>query len=338
MLLQSVRDLKIELARDVFAKLREDILERALKPKLGTFLRPSPMKRLALGIGRGRAPGEFWLAVRLQKNPLEASPQIVKNMVQKLTERAENEIDIRFIGRPRAQDDAAPASTELKKKARPLIIGCSVGHVAMTAGTLGLLARHRKTGHPVMLSNSHVLALGGKAKSGEPITQPGRRDGGGPNTLVGALLDSTPLKTDSHNQVDAAIAMIDDTIEFKANDVPGLGAFTIGAEDAIQPGVKVVKLGRTTGLRHGEIQAIELDDVGVDYDIGTLYFDNQIEIQGEPGLPFSADGDSGSLVLDEQMRAIAIVFAGEPRMNGGRGVSFANRLPTVMTMLDIIPL
>jgi len=41
--IQSVRDLKLELARDVFAPLVNDLLERARAPKLGTVPLPSPL-------------------------------------------------------------------------------------------------------------------------------------------------------------------------------------------------------------------------------------------------------------------------------------------------------
>ncbi len=333
MLLQSVRDLKIQLAQDVFGPLAQDLLERALKPKLGMTPRPSPLQRLALGIGRGRLPSDFSLAVRLQAR----SPDL-QRIVTRLSQETHGEIDVLFVGRPRAFSGDPPPES-LRKACRPLIVGCSVGHIAATAGTLGLLARHRKTGHPVMLSNAHILAPSGKAKSGEPVMQPGPIDGGGlPNTRVGALFDVIPLKADGPNQADAAIAMIDAAVAISDGVIPGLGTFAIGTDEAIRPGVAVVKLGRTTGIRRGEIRATELDDLGVDYDAGTLVFDNQMEIEGEPGSPFSDNGDSGSLVLDEGLRAIGLVFAGAPEGNDGRGLSYANHLPRIMTFLDLVSL
>lgn len=66
MLLQSVRDLKIQLAQKAFGPLPQGLSDRALKPKLGMAPRPSPLQRLAVGIGRGPLPGDFSLAVRLQ--------------------------------------------------------------------------------------------------------------------------------------------------------------------------------------------------------------------------------------------------------------------------------
>jgi hypothetical protein len=329
--IQSVRDLKLELAADVFAPIASELLERALRPRLRMVQRSSPLLRVALGIGKGATPGEFSLAVRLQTRS-----KALQAMVERLRERARGEIDVRFIGRLRPHDGVQALPVDLRKICRPLIIGCSVGHIATTAGTLGLIARHRKTGQAAMLSNSHVLAQSGQAKNGDPVTQPGPTDGGNAASVVAALIDSTTLNLDGPNQSDAAIAIIDSGVAYTPNTVPELGAFTIGSEDAILPGVKVAKVGRTTDLRRGEILATELDDVVVDYDIGTATFDHQIEIAGQANLPFSADGDGGSLVLDDQMRAIGLIFCGNPNANDGSGLSYANHLPRVMTALDVV--
>ena len=53
----------------------------------------------------------------------------------------------------------------------------------------------------------------------------------------------------------------------------------------------VHKVGRTTGVRHGRVTAIELDGITVEYDIGVISFDNQIEIEGAGTKSFSDSGD-----------------------------------------------
>jgi hypothetical protein len=334
MLLQSVRDLKLRIAEEVFRPLAEDLLERARRKKLGARERLSPLRRLSLGVGVGAKPGEFLLAVRLQSRS-----RALDALVERLRTLAHGEMDVSFIGVPRAQAVAPLTPKELKSTQRPLVVGCSVGHLATTAGTLGMFARHRKTGRVVMLSNSHVFGQSGAAKSGEPISQPGPRDGGGAATVVGALLDATVLRADAHQQADAAIALVDGAVEFAANAIQGVGALTLGDDDDVKPGVKVMKIGRTTGFRRGEVKTIELDDVGVLYDdLGTVVFDNQIEIHGEPGLPFSDGGDSGSIVFTDELRAIGLVFCGDPAGANGAGISFANYLPRVYAALDLTPL
>jgi hypothetical protein len=334
MKIESVRDLKLELAVDVFAPIAKEVLDRAMKPKLGAVLATSPLQRVALGIARGAAPGEFTIAVRLQ-----AKSALLQSFVDRIVAKAGREVDIGYIGRIRAFDDPAPGDpTALRGVCRPLVIGCSIAHIASTAGTLGLIARHRKTGRTVVLSNSHVFAQGGQAKVGDGVTQPGRLDGGQAGDHVAALLDFAPFKTPGSNQIDAAVALVDENIAMTPNQVAGLGAISVPADAPLLPGIKVAKLGRTTGLTRGEITATELDDVAVDYDTGTLVFDDQIEITGLPGVPFSDRGDSGSLVIDDQMRAIGLIFCGNPNAKDGAGLSYANHLPRVMTGLDLIPI
>ena len=330
MKIESVRALKLELAREVFAPLVKDVLDRTFQPRLGAVLAGSPLQRVALGI----APGEFSIAVRLQDQSA-----LLQAFVARIVERVGREVDIGFIGRLKAFDNPNPGDpTALRQVVRPLVSGCSIAHIASTAGTLGLIAQHRKTGQPVVLSNSHVLAQGGLAKIGDGISQPGPIDGGGVADRVGALLDFAPFKPAGGNIVDAAIALTDPTIPITPNFVPGLGIITVPADAPLLPGAKVTKLGRTTGLTHGEVTAIEVDDVAVDYDTGTLVFDDQIEITGVPGAPFSDAGDSGSLVIDEQLQAIGLVFCGSATAKDGAGLTYANHLSKVMSGLDLISL
>ena len=335
MKIESVRDLKLELAREVFAPLVRDALERVRAPRLGAMPASSPLQRVALGIARGSAPGEYAIAVRLQ----EQSP-LLQSFVARIVERVGREVDISFVGRLKAFDSINPADpASLRQLCRPLLIGCSLAHVAFTAGTLGLIAQHRKTGRAVIVSNSHVLAQGGLAKVGDAINQPGPIDGGGANDHVGALLDFAPFRPSGGNLVDAAIAVTDDTIAITPNFIAGLGAITVPTDDGatpLLPGAKVFKLGRTTGLTQGTVTAIEVDDIAVDYDTGPLVFDDQIEITGVPGTPFSDAGDSGSLVIDEQLRAIGLIFCGNAAAMDGAGLTFANHLPKVMSALDLV--
>ena len=54
--------------------------------------------------------------------------------------------------------------------------GNSIGHVDITAGTLGAIVTKGKSYY--LLSNSHVLAVSGTAKNGDSILYPGKADGG----------------------------------------------------------------------------------------------------------------------------------------------------------------
>jgi hypothetical protein len=90
------------------------------------------------------------------------------------------------------------------------------------------------------------------------------------------------------------------------------------------------------------VTAVEVDAVAVQYDAlsspqGVIRFDDQIEIQGASG-PFSAGGDSGSVIWRSRDRApLALLFAGSSTGGAqGGGVTFANPLATVLRTLDVV--
>jgi hypothetical protein len=98
----------------------------------------------------------------------------------------------------------------------PVPTGVSVGHPAITAGTIG--ARVKSANGVFVLSNNHVLANANQASTGDFILQPGSFDGG---TILGGddianLTDFEPIKfctvffiwliCDQTNTIDAAIA------------------------------------------------------------------------------------------------------------------------------------
>ena len=78
----------------------------------------------------------------------------------------------------------------------------------------------------------------------------------------------------------------------------------------IDEGETVYKVGRTTGATKGRVTAFDLDNVVVNYDLGNLRFDGQIEIEGTGTKPFSDGGDSGSLIVNSRFEAVALLFAG----------------------------
>jgi hypothetical protein len=105
----------------------------------------------------------------------------------------------------------------------------------------------------------------------------------------------------------------------------------------LDTGTAVAKLGRTTGLTRGQVTAFELDNVVVGYDLGNLRFDNQVEIEGAArDAPFSRGGDSGSLIVDADRRAVALLFAGsDVGGSNGQGLTFANPVRAVLDALEV---
>ena len=80
--------------------------------------------------------------------------------------------DVYEVGYLRAYDTP-------RDRFRPTIpSGVSIGHYAITAGTLGTIVTDRNTGEKLILSNNHVLANSNAGVKGDAILQPGPADGG----------------------------------------------------------------------------------------------------------------------------------------------------------------
>ncbi len=291
---------------------------------------PRLQRSVALGVARHR--GEYRLAVRVQRPSLLQSP-----LMDRLTSQAKGEVDVRLIGRldKRAKAKATPW---YQGNVRPLLIGASIGHVDVTAGTLGAFVR-RGSGTYV-LSNNHVLANEDLAKTGDWILQRAAFDGGKqPADRVARLRFSVKLKRTGRNFVDAALAAIEKGVE---HDAVTLRALVSGKDrmlaglgpDFVDEGETVHKIGRTTGATRGRVTAFDLDNVIVNYDAGNLRFDNQIEIEGTGSLPFSDGGDSGSMIVNADLKAVALLFAGgEVGGSNGMGLTYANPMHRVLADL-----
>ena len=210
---------------------------------------------------------------------------------------------------------------------RPVPIGVSTGHPAITAGTIG--CRVTDGTDVYALSNNHVYADCNYAKLNDPVLQPGRVDGGAVGTdptiidgdEIGTLSAFVEIIFDGTvNYVDAAIAL--STTDDLHNSTPlgdGYGIPSSTTEGALLD-LPVQKYGRTTGLTKGIISGVEAivnvgyGDVDGDGDDDVARFEDQIIILGERG-KFSRGGDSGSLIVtnNEGCNPVGLLFAG-----GGR--------------------
>lgn len=213
-----------------------------------------------------------------------------------------------------------------------LAIGGSVGHYAIPAGSIGGFPCDLVTGEErLILSNNHVLADENRASIGDRILQPGRHDGGLlPLDLVGFLLRFVPLSLTGRNRVDAAVARLATGVDVEGSLLHGLGSLRGIREEPIEEGDVVLKLGRTTGLTRGRIRAFEVDQLRVRYEMGTLIFDHQIEIEPLGPGPFSLAGDSGALIVDEELRAVGLLFAGNDQ-----DATYAHPIQEVLSALEI---
>jgi hypothetical protein len=189
----------------------------------------------------------------------------------------------------------------------------------------------------MMLSNNHVLANENRARRGDAVLQPGPFDGGvRPDDEVAALTRFVRLKKGKPNVVDCAVAAITEEVETKRRTLFKIGRLAGLGPDFLDEGATVAKVGRTTASTRGRVTAFELDNLVVEFDIGDLTFNNQIEIEGVGNGPFSDGGDSGSLIVNEAREAVALLFAGtELGGSNYQGLTYANPLRPVLDALDL---
>jgi hypothetical protein len=226
-----------------------------------------------------------------------------------------------------------------RMRLRPAPGGISVGHVSITAGTLGCLCvgnRTPRNSRLMILSNNHVLANSNAARIGDCIVQPGPADGGRCPADQIAILESFVRINFSGgiNYVDCATGWAwPDRVRRELMYLSGGRPvyFRVGSSP-IAPAINMVvgKTGRTTQLRQGRVTAIGVS-VNVNYGGGKVaHFRDQIAIRGLSG-DFSAGGDSGSLIWQwaTGLRPVGLLFA------GGGGTTFGNRITRVLSGLDI---
>jgi hypothetical protein len=224
--------------------------------------------------------------------------------------------------------------------ARPIPMGVSGGNIGLfeksggcCTGTLGSLVQNSTGTKRYILSNNHVLARTNKAPIGSKVVQPGLGDNScirDAADSVGNLSSFAPIRfsSGSSNTVDAAVAI---TSSSRASaDILNIGAIS-ETPVAAALDMAVQKMGRTTCRTFATVSGIDAS-IMVGYPgscrsgSGTALFINQILIDDDDG-PFSAGGDSGSLVVtdEECPRAVGLLFA------GGGTLTVANPIGSVLT-------
>lgn len=214
---------------------------------------------------------------------------------------------------------------------RPVPIGVSTGHPAISAGTLGCRVRDAEA-NVYALSNNHVYANQNEAAMGDDVLQPGTYDGGvSPDDYIGTLFDFEPVvfSTSAENLMDAAIALSTTELLGNATAPDGYG-LPQATTATVTLGSKVTKYGRTSGQTTGMVKGVNVI-VNVQYDAGVARFVKQILIRGGN---FSAGGDSGSLVvLDakgaDDRKPVGLLFA------GGNNFAVASPIDTVLARFNV---
>ncbi|NKY40897.1 peptidase S32, partial [Cellulomonas septica] len=229
-------------------------------------------------------------------------------------------------------------TTLMRGRVRPLAGGISIGPVdpvtiqgATSAelrsvnGTLGVVVVERHTGRALALTNWHVAAGDGLEDVGSRWVQPALADGAARGDQFGLLVRGTLT-----DRIDAAVVAIAPGAAWVPG-VVGIGAVT-GSAPAVDGSV-VRKHGRTTGLRTGRVVSTDFT-TSVDFGpgIGWRTLRDQIRVEPDEGQPsFSAGGDSGSVVVDEDGKVVGLLWAGE----GDGSFSVANPIAAVLSTLGV---
>jgi hypothetical protein len=227
---------------------------------------------------------------------------------------------------------------------RPIELGVSGGNIKSIiktkhtrgcfSGTLGSMVEDADE-NEYILSNNHVLADTNKAKPGQLILQPGLVDTAclrAKSNAVATFSSSVKIRFGGpNNQVDTALAaVVPGQVTPYIMFVGGI-ADTVVSEPTI--GMLVQKMGRTTCLTTGAVQALDTN-VTINYSEvpkkpRLANFINQILLTGSILTPtFGAAGDSGSLVVTQGdcPQAVALLFAGNTS-----GFIIANPITAVLS-------
>lgn len=187
---------------------------------------------------------------------------------------------------------------------------------AYSLGTLGAFCRERNGGTLGFLTNQHVGIQPGQ-KLFHPVPW---------GTLLGTTVRVIEYVEDqkwygplidepkTYVRVDCAFVRLDK--EFKTSDINpqlmGAGKLgpvkSISVDDMSIIGQKVLRVGRTTGLRRGTIVAFGYEFID-ERDL-TAYTD--LLIVGDNEIPFSTHGDSGSLIVtnDDHLNPVGLLWGG----------------------------
>jgi endonuclease G len=275
-------------------------LRRFIRTRGSGYLRDPNIT--SIGVGYKRVGGKATKDIAIQFTVAEkAQPEILASMdttpiPETITvEGVDVPTDVvQRVYKPDFRVVAQAQKSDRKKRVDPIQPGVSVGHVGVSAGTIGCLVYDISDGTPCVLSNWHVLN-GPTGKIGDEVVQPGVFDD---NQIERNRLGRL-VRSHLGHAGDCAIATIDgrqaDPEQFDLK-------VAINRLGEPQLGDKVIKSGRTTGVTHGIVRRVDTL-VKIDYDdpVGEQEI-GCFEIGVDPDAPapdgeISKGGDSGSAWL-----------------------------------------
>ncbi|MBR8836924.1 MAG: hypothetical protein DSM106950_23695 [Stigonema ocellatum SAG 48.90 = DSM 106950] len=328
--------MRLERVKELKERASKQVVEKLIRPYSSSPYRNETLPVFpSLGIHLSDKR-DYKLAVHIRD---ESDIDLIQPVLDTVPQ---GEVDIRITG------SVVPQSFGKQDHRRPLCVGVSISHFDPLAqtGTLGCFVRKCGQSELLILSNSHVLANINQAKIGDAIIQPAREDEGKEDTdQIGCLKEFVPLKHKENNFVDAALATVNNNYVENpsqlSNNISLRGFYDEqelnNAMDDCREFV-VSKVGRTTGVTWGKVIASEMDCIPLNYsnDLKGCIFNNIIAIEGNGDKAFSRRGDSGSIIVNQDGYAVALLFAGTEI--GGRnkcGLTYAIPIYKVLKELDI---
>lgn len=212
--------------------------------------------------------------------------------------------------------DFRQQAVALRQRLASVHAGASIGtRDPDSTGTAGLVVQDA-SGAPLLLGNAHVLNTRNSTATAE-VLQPGPADIDGGGDPIGALHRSMKLRQTHCNYLDAAVVRLDSAPSGYVPEVLAVQGYC----NNYGVGTCAVKVGRTTGVVRGRVQATDADllvsftlDGKLDGKERRLLFVNQTVFEAtgaETDDPNIQDhGDSGAVWVAEDSRlACAISFA-----------------------------
>jgi hypothetical protein len=255
-----------------------------------------------------------------------------------------------------------------RQRLRPAPGGSSLGHFAITAGTLGCLVR--RNNQVYILSNNHVIANSNDASIGDVILQPGPADGGrSPADRIASLEDFVQVVFEGSNPdnpgdpgdpsppgcptsnffssiLNTAASFSGSGVRLKPyriqnfeNKVDCAIAKPLNDSDVIP---EILQIGNIQGLAEGTLgMAIKKSGRTTGFTTGTIqqidvsvrvnFGANRVALFTDQLLAggMSQGGDSGSVVLNDDNQMVGLLFA------GSTNTTICNRIQNVFDALNL---
>jgi hypothetical protein len=231
-------------------------------------------------------------------------------------------------GADRPAGEPAVPSAAHTQRARPAMGGDSISYYRGGAATLGCLVQDRKdlTCVYLLCDTSGICPASLTPRAGDPVVQPGVRDGGMPSTdIIAEIARWAPVRDDpryASSNISAALATVRSLADVSP-ELRGRG-FLKGVRPA-RAGQRVHLVGRTSGQVSGTVLRLAAQwpiSWPADQVVGGLR--NTPDTSGYIAVPFGDviectsmlnSGDSGAILVDEDNYALGLAFAGSDQFS-----------------------